>query len=123
MNFPRLLTVLAATIAALLLWAIVVPLAGVKLTVDSGEVTPGSVIAAALVAGLAGWGLLAVLERVTARPVILWTWIAGVFLLLSLVGPLTLATTGTSTAVLASMHVTTGAVLITLLPRQRRNMT
>lgn len=120
MNIPRLLTVLVATIAALLVWAVAAPLAGVALTVDSGEVvTAGSVIAAALVAGLAGWGLLAVLERTTARSRVVWTWIAGIFLLLSLAGPITLATTGTATAVLASMHLATGAVLITLLPRRR----
>ncbi|MEU7741236.1 DUF6069 family protein [Nonomuraea sp. NPDC049158] len=116
---PRILAVLGAAAAALAVWAVVHVLAGVALASTSGEVTAVSVIVAALVAGLAGWGLLAVLERVTERPRAIWTWIAAVFLVLSLARPLTMGTTGAAKASLAALHVVTAAVLIVLLPRRR----
>ncbi|MFD1539053.1 DUF6069 family protein [Nonomuraea guangzhouensis] len=119
MNVPRLLAVFGAVAAALAVWAVVHLLGGVALVSTSGEVTAGSVIVAALVAGLTGWGLLAVLERVMARSRTVWTWIAGVFLVVSLAGPLTMGTTGAAKATLAALHVVTGAVLIGLLPRRR----
>ncbi|MEU4225168.1 DUF6069 family protein [Nonomuraea sp. NPDC026600] len=119
MNVPRLLAVLGAIAAALAVWAVAHLLGGVALVSTSGEVTAGSVIVAALVAGLAGWGLLAVLERVTAHSRTVWTWIAAVFLVVSLAGPLTMGTTGAAKATLAALHVVTAAVLIGLLPRWR----
>ena len=63
--------------------------------------------------------ILAVLERVTERPRAIWTWIAAVFLIMSLAGPLTMGTTGAAKASLAALHVVTAAVLIVLLPRRR----
>ncbi|MEV0352106.1 DUF6069 family protein [Nonomuraea sp. NPDC050680] len=119
MNVPRLLTVIGAVAAALAVWAVVHLLGGVALVSTSGEVTAGAVIVAALVVGLAGWGLLAVLERVTARSRTVWTWIAAVFLVVSLAGPLTMGTTGAAKATLAALHVVTAVVLIGLLPRWR----
>jgi hypothetical protein len=63
---------------------------------------------------LAGWGLLALLERFTARPRTSWTVIAVGVGLLSLAGPLsTIApTTVTNGLSLALMHLAVAAVLI-----------
>ena len=88
----RLLTVLAATVATLLGWVIAVPLAGVELTARTGSdvqrVTPVAVAVSTLLAGLAGWALLALLERLTARARTVWTVVAALVLLVSLLGPL-----------------------------------
>ena len=119
MNVPRILTVLGATAAALVVWLVAGPLAGLDLKVSTGEVGVGAVIATPLIAGLVGWGLLALLERTARNPRRLWTTIAVVFLVISLAGPLTLAATVPAMIALVCMHLVTGAVLIPMLPRPR----
>ncbi|PRY59743.1 DUF6069 family protein [Glycomyces artemisiae] len=120
-NARRLLVVIAAAAAALLVWAVAAPLAGVDLTVPQGDtdltVGPVLVIAAALAAGLAGWGLLALLERATARGTRIWTIVAVVFLAVSLLGPLG-AAGAAAVASLLCMHLAVGAVVITGLARR-----
>lgn len=116
-------TVLAAVAAPVALWCIAGPLAGIEMTADVAGVAtpvgPVAVIVAALVAGLAGWGLLAVLERTTRRARAAWTWTAVAVLVLSLAGPLSSSASGPAgTGVLAAMHLACGAVLIGLLPRR-----
>jgi Family of unknown function (DUF6069) len=71
-------------------------------------------VIAAVLAALAGWGLLALLERFTARPRTIWTAIAVLVGLLSLVGPLsTIASTTVANGLsLALMHLAVAAVLI-----------
>lgn len=68
----RLITVIGAPAAALAVWALAVPLAGVTLKVreggGTGAVGLASIVLASLLAGLVGWGLLAVLERSAAQP-------------------------------------------------------
>jgi hypothetical protein len=117
----RLLTVLAAPAAALLLWAAAVPVGGVDLTADQAGtplmVGPALVAVAALIAGLAAWGLLAVLERFTARAALVWSIIAAAVLAFSLTGPLAAATTA-AMLVLMGMHVLTGALLIAGMARR-----
>jgi hypothetical protein len=83
-------------------------------TVDQAHVV---VADTSLVAALAGWGLLALLERFTARPRTIWTAIAVLVGLLSLAGPLsTLASTTAANALaLALMHLAVAAVLIPIL--------
>lgn len=88
----RLLTVLAATAATLLGWVVAVPLAGVELAARGGDgaaqrVTPVAVAVSTLLAGLAGWASLALLERLTARARPVWTVVAVLVLALSLLGP------------------------------------
>ncbi|WP_226899574.1 DUF6069 family protein [Nonomuraea phyllanthi] len=116
-----LLTVIGAPAAALAVWALAVPLAGITLTARMGAapqpVGPVLVIVASLVAGLAGWALLAVLERRATRPGRNWTIIALVVLVLSLSGPLTSAVGAAATVVLLLMHLVVGAVLIPGLVR------
>jgi Family of unknown function (DUF6069) len=68
------------------------------------------------VTGLAGWALLALLARFTARARTIWTAIAVLFALLSLAGPLSiLATTEANVLALALMHLAVAAVLIPIL--------
>jgi Family of unknown function (DUF6069) len=79
-----LLTVIGTPAAALAVWALSVPVAGRALTVRMGggtqSVGPVSVVAVSLLAGLAGWALLAVLERFASRPDRIWTIVALVVL-------------------------------------------
>jgi hypothetical protein len=84
----------------------------------TSDIGPIQVIVAAGVASLAGWGSLAALERVTARPGRVWTAVAVLVLAASLGGPFSGAgIDAADRAVLALLHVTVGAVLIPLLRR------
>lgn len=115
--------VLGATAAAVAIW-VVATLAGAELTVSfSGQpvkkITLVSVIVAALVGSLAGWGLLALLRRFTANARAIWTVIAIVLLMFSLGGPLfAIASAGTKVALVA-MHLAVGTVTIVGLRRTR----
>ncbi|MEU7714777.1 DUF6069 family protein [Micromonospora chalcea] len=117
----RLLTVLAATVATLLGWVIAVPLAGVELSARTGSdvqrVTPVAVAVSTLFAGLAGWALLALLERLTARARPVWTVVATLVLLVSLLGPLGGGVGRPATLTLVAFHLVAGTVLITGLRR------
>ncbi|MGP4102922.1 DUF6069 family protein [Nonomuraea sp. KM90] len=117
-----LLTVIGAPAAALAVWALAVPVAGTALTVRMGSGTPTvgpvSVVAASLLAGLASWALLAVLERFTSRPSRIWTIIALVVLALSLFGPLGIAVGIAATLGLVLLHLVVGAVLVPGLARR-----
>lgn len=121
-SLRRPLTVGGAAVAALVVWAVAVPLAGVALTVRMGggpqEVGPVSVVVASLVIGLAGWALLAVLERVASRPGRVWTVVALAVLVLSLLGPLGGAVGGGAMSVLIVMHLVVGGVLVGGLARR-----
>ncbi|MFA1543571.1 DUF6069 family protein [Actinomadura monticuli] len=120
----RALAVGAAAVAALALWALTGPVLGLDPAAGTGgrtePVGAGMVAAAALAAGLAGWALLALLERAARRPRRTWTAIAAVFLALSLAGPLGSAADAASLGVLAAMHLLVGAVLIPGLGRSAR---
>lgn len=120
----RALAVTGGIVAALAVWTVAVPLAGVDLTVRTGgETRPfdaGTVTPSALLAGLAGWALLAALERFTGRARRTWTIIAVVVLVLSLSGPLGNGADTATTLVLAAMHLVVGAVLILGLRRSAR---
>jgi hypothetical protein len=109
----------AATVTGLVAGVVVGPLAGIRLTVHSGfgsarhveQVGVAQVAVVSLLAGLAAWALLAVLERRTARPRRTWTVVAAVVLALSLAGPMS-ATSTTAGITLACLHVLVGSVLI-----------
>jgi hypothetical protein len=79
----RALAVIAAVLAALAVWGVTDPLLGVELAAPTRpgsqqllSITPALVAGTSLVAALAGWALLALLERFTARPRTSWTAIA-----------------------------------------------
>jgi hypothetical protein len=120
----RALAVIAAVLAALAVWLVTDPLLGVDLAAPTRpgsqelqSITPALVAGTSLVVALAGWALLALLERFTARPRTIWTAIALLVALLSLAGPLsTLASTTAANGLsLALMHLAVAAVLIPIL--------
>lgn len=117
-----LLTVIGAPAAALAVWALAVPVAGTTLTVRMGDGTqpvgPAPVVVASLLAGLAGWTLLAVLERFAPRPARIWTITALIVLALSLFGPAGSAVGIVATLVLILLHLIVGAVLVPGLARR-----
>lgn len=120
----RLLAVGAAVLTGVVVWVIAVPLLDVTLTATRGgndsQVNEVGVVAigvTGLVAGLAAWGLLALLEKFTAKARTVWTVIAGIVLLLSLAGPLSGGTSTGAKVALLAMHVAVGGVLILLLRR------
>jgi len=121
--YSRTFIVVWAAVAALLIWLVQGPLTGADLVVRNGDATstvgPVAVVAVALAAGLVGWGLLALLERVTTRARRLWAVVAVVVLLVSFVGPLG-ATTIQAKGALAAMHAVVGAILIAGLYRTSR---
>ncbi|MEU5783465.1 DUF6069 family protein [Micromonospora lupini] len=111
----RSIALVVAVLAAVVVW-LIATLADASLTVDQGtgpqDVTVLAVIVTSALAALLGWGLLAVLERLSARAMTIWTAIAVAVLLLSLVpASLVDASAGTRVA-LVLMHLAVGAVVI-----------
>ena len=117
----RALAIVAAAGATFTVWTIAHSVAGADLVVDTGSgpttVTLTAVVLVTVVAGLAAWGLLALIERFTRRAAVIWSWIAGAVLLISLLGPIGSAVGAGATAALVAMHLVTGAVLIPLMAR------
>lgn len=115
----RWLLNLATMAAAVILWTIAVPIAGIDLTVtingERQEVTQLAVISTSLLAGGAAWGSLTLLELLTVRARTIWTWLASVVLVLSLGGPLA-ATNAAATGVLVLLHLVVGISLIAGMP-------
>jgi hypothetical protein len=74
----RALSVAGATLATVGVWVVAVPLLGAHLIVRFGAGGPQTVgidlvVGASLMASLCAWGLLALLERRTARARTIWT--------------------------------------------------
>lgn len=112
-----------AIAAPLVIWIVATPVLGIVLDV---RLTPGAppqtvspvtiVIVGALVA-LVAWGLLALLERITAHPRGIWTSISVAVLLLSLAGPLSAAESPPAKIALTCMHLAVAIALVPLLAR------
>lgn len=122
-TWTRAISVAGASLAAVAVWAIAVPLLGTHLLVRFGSgsalgVGIESVVGAGLTASLLGWGFLTLLERRTPRARTIWSRIAIVVLLVSLSLPLSAGANISTKAVLALMHLAVAAVLI---PGLRRN--
>jgi Family of unknown function (DUF6069) len=117
----RALAIMAAVGATLTVWTIAHPVARADLVVDAGSgpttVTPAAVVLMTVVAGLAAWGLLALVDRFTRRAAAVWSWIACAVLLISLLGPIGSAVGAGATAALVAMHLVTGAVPIPIMAR------
>lgn len=117
----RALAVAGSALAALAVWVLAGALLGVDLRVASSgqvrEVGAGAVLASALLSSLAGWALLALLERFSSRARTIWTSIALVVLLASLAGPLLGALTLGGKLALVLMHLAVAAVLVPALRR------
>ncbi|WP_232383540.1 DUF6069 family protein [Actinomadura violacea] len=106
----RSLTVVAAAAAALAVWVVADPVLGAGMHAGDQHVGPAMVVVSSLVAGLAGWGLLAVMERRAKRPARTWAITAAVVLGVSLTGPR--AAHGGTFAALTAMHLVVGVIVI-----------
>nr|QBF51789.1 hypothetical protein [Streptomyces caniferus] len=119
----RVLAVLGTAAATLVVWVIAAVLLDVKLEVRMKpgaalqHIGPATVVVAGLVAGLAAWALLALLERLTPRARRVWTVLAVVVLALSLIAPLQSGVTTAVKVTLLCMHLVAAAVLVPALAR------
>ena len=98
-------------------------------TIEAGPtaqaVGPASIVFAVLVAGLAAWGVLALLERFTKTSDRTFAVVGWTVLVLSLLGPVLTGAVGVVLVVLLAMHLVTGATLVIGLPlagRRRRRV-
>ena len=113
----RLAATALAVLAPVLLWLIADPLLGHPLRIVDGEQTLDigvvAVVVVALLASLAGWALLAVLERFRVRRArAIWTGMAGVVLAVSFLPFIGDGMDGRTRVFLALMHLAVAAVLI-----------
>lgn len=119
-----LASVLAAGICALITWLVVAKAGGVDLRVDIGgqmhQVDAVDVVLTAIGSALAGFAFLRTLERLTTRAITIWTAVAVVVALCSLLGPLG-AGTPTVTLALISLHAVVATVIIVAARRSRRS--
>lgn len=114
----RLGGVAAATAAAAVVWAVAELVLDIDLRRGSTDIGAVGVIATAAGASLAGWGLLALLERFSERGGRLWARIAATFAVVSTLGPVTTpGIEGAELVVLPLLHLVVGAVLIPMLYR------
>jgi hypothetical protein len=110
------ITVVGATVGALVLWVGEARLLGVDLAVGTGDVvqpvTGISVAATALVAGLAATLTAWLLARIAPRRCrTVWTVLASAVLLVSLLGPLG-ATSTAAVVSLVALHLLVGLTLV-----------
>ncbi|MBO0913734.1 hypothetical protein J1C73_05220 [Streptomyces laculatispora] len=118
----RLIALVAAVAAAGVIW-LIGNAAGAALVVKQNgvtEITLAGALVSTLMAGLAGWGLLALLERFTTQDRKIWTYVAGAVLLLSLFPTVFADATNGTRVTLTAMHLAVGAVLILLFRRSAR---
>lgn len=119
-KFARATLVAAASVGALLVWAVPAVLRLPVAVTMNGAVQPisgASVAVAAAVAGLGAWAVKALLERMLRHPTSWWLTISTTVGVLSLLGPLTMATSATGAVALVAMHVVPAAILIPGLAR------
>lgn len=110
------ITVIGAAVGALALWLVEIRLIGVDLAVRTGDVvqpvTGVSVVATALVAGLAATLSAWLLTRLAPRRCrTVWTVLASAVLLVSLLGPLG-ATSPAAVVSLVALHLLVGLALL-----------
>jgi Family of unknown function (DUF6069) len=120
----RPVTVALGVLTALAVWGVSELVFGVDVRQPAfgpgapQDLTAGPIVVASLVAGLAAWLALALLERLTRHARAAWVALATLTLAASLGAPLSgRGIDGGSRLVLALLHLTVGALLIVLLPR------
>src|SRR5256885_8700017 len=118
----RALGVVGATLAAVAVWAVAVPVLGVHLATrfgnaDTQNIGIGVVVIASLIGSSAGLGLLGALRQISSRAITIWTAVSIFALVVSLSFRLVAGTTISAQASLAVMHVAVAAVLIATLRR------
>jgi predicted permease len=120
----RMLVVAAGAVASIAVWVPTGIIGGILPTVllngNEQVVRLYAIVVSSLVAGLAAWALLALLERKAKRPRRTWLLIATATLAVSLVSPLASAIDTETRVVLCAMHLIVGAVLIFGLGRSAR---
>ncbi|MCI2975058.1 MAG: DUF6069 family protein [Ferrimicrobium sp.] len=112
----RMFAVHNGVLAAIIVWVVEVHVLGIHLGIrfGTGAATTlglGQIIGVSLAASLAGWALLAIMERKFAQPRVAWTVIAVGALVLSLGLPFA-ATTTAAMVGLIIMHLSVGAGVI-----------
>lgn len=120
----RIIVVLAATVATVVVWLLAHSAFGVDLKAKTGgtkssAVTLPAVIVVTLLIGLLAWGLLALLERKSASAGKTWTIIAGIVFVISLLGPAGGVGTGAKLSLLC-IHLAAGLIIIPGLSRTAR---
>lgn len=121
----RLVGVGASVTSSFVIWVVAVPVLGVELRAPNGpgstELEPVSVVAVvlmSLLAPLAGWALLAGLEKLTTKAQTIWTTIAVAVLVISYGGPLLGAGVPSDSRItLALMHTAVGLATILTFTR------
>jgi hypothetical protein len=120
----RPVAVVLAVLAALAVWGVSELVFGVDVrqpafgTGVPQDLTAGPIVVASVVAGLAAWLALAVLERLTRHVRAAWVTLATLVLVVSLGAPLSgRGIDERSRLVLTLLHLTVGALLIVLLAR------
>jgi len=118
------LAVGGAGLATALLWT-VAQILDIELRVDPRNGQPPGVISLpfavtfAVGAALVGWGVRALLGRLTRRAAAVWTALAVLVLLVSFLPLLAVGAAGAAKAILALMHLAVAAVLIPIFGRAR----
>lgn len=109
----RVATVALAPVAALMAWGLI-RLAGIDLTVSVGDGTVGpvDVFGAALLAALAGWLVVRLLERYSRYPRQRWSFVGSTAMAVSIIGPVYVAD-GASGVALISLHLVVAIAVIT----------
>ena len=116
----RLAVVGVTVAAALAVWAILAPLAGLTLEAQQGgrmHIGAASVFFASAVIAFGGWGLLAILERRTLNARKVWTVVAVITCITSLSSPVFNGIGLGAKLGLALLHLVVGAVVIVGLRR------
>ena len=123
LGWNRALGVAGATLAAVAVWALAIPILGASLVIRFGDGAPQTigielVVIGSLTGSLLGLGSLVVLEKFTSRARTIWTVVAIGVLLVSLSLPFVAGTTASTKAALALMHLAVAGVLIPTLRRR-----
>ena len=121
----RLLTVAGGTLGALAVWAVAEWVVGLDLRTPASssgqqpqELNAAVVAAASAVGGLAGWGVLAALERFSLNAGRVWVAVALIALLASMGTPLSgHGVSAGDRMALIGMHLAVAAVVIPFLYR------
>jgi len=121
----RALAVATTVAAAALVWLVGEPLLGNDLVVEQPGQAPldlslASFVIITLGASLAGWAVLALLEKMTRYGRRIWTGLAVAVVLVSFLPFLSAQMTTGSAVVLGVVHLVVGAVLVPLLLRVPR---
>lgn len=121
----RASTLGAAAFFALVVWTVSSPILGIDLVAGAGpsaqNIGPVAVGIVPIIAGGAAWGLLALLEKAGTTGRRIWQIVGWLFLAVSLVGPLTMATSAGALITLLVMHLGVGVTLMLGLVSAGRN--